>query len=310
MFMLIFMPLFRTNWLLSRQALAECRKIDRQYVTEEELMRVNIWFAQIITDLGRSLQVRQVIVATAITYFKRFYTKNSFRNTEPNLVAATCMYLACKIEESPQHIKAVITDMKTIMQEKGEPFSYDNPKVAEMEFYLLEELNFNMIVYHPYRSLMTLAQDLGTKNEDVHWAWYVINDSYRTDMCLLYPPHVIAAAALYLQIALKGGAQYGDYSLTSMNTANNSSVAGVTTRGAKRGAAAAASNNNNNNNNINTSVNETPKVKDIRLWFAQLNVDLEQIIDIVQEIISLYKLWSEEDKQNEKIRDILNKLLK
>ncbi|CAB4375691.1 unnamed protein product [Rhizophagus irregularis] len=271
-----------TNWLLSRQALADCRKIDRQYVNEQDLIKVNIWFAQIITDLGRRLQVRQVIIATAITYFKRFYTKNSFRNTEPNLVAATCMYLACKIEESPQHIKAIITDMKTIMQERGENFTYENQKVAEMEFYLLEELDFNMIVYHPYRSLMTLAQDLGTKNEDVQWAWYVINDSYRTDMCLLYPPHVVAAAALYLRIALRGGAQYGDYSLTSTtSTANDNSVAGVTTR-----------------------------VKDIRLWFAQLNVDLEHISDIVQEIISLYKLWGEEDKQNEKIREILTRLLK
>ncbi len=140
-----------------------------------------------------------------------------------------------------------------------------------MEFYLLEELDFNMIIYHPYRSLMTLAQDLGTKNDDVQWAWYIINDSYRTDMCLLYPPHVIAAAALYLQIALKGGAQYDDYSLTTTtNNASSSGVAGgVTTRGAKRGAA-----NNNPNNN---SINETPKVNDIRLWFAQLNVDLEQV---------------------------------
>ncbi|CAB4436482.1 unnamed protein product [Rhizophagus irregularis] len=221
-----------TNWLLSRQALADCRKIDRQYVNEQDLIKVNIWFAQIITDLGRSLQVRQVIIATAITYFKRFYTKNSFRNTEPNLVAATCMYLACKIEESPQHIKAIITDMKTIMQERGEHFTYDNQKVAEMEFYLLEELDFNMIMYNG--------------------------------------------------LALRGGAQYGDYSLTSTtSTANDNSVAGVTTR-----------------------------VKDIRLWFAQLNVDLEHISDIVQEIISLYKLWGEEDKQNEKIREILTRLLK
>jgi hypothetical protein len=151
-----------------------------------------------------------------------------------------------------------------------------------MEFYLLEELNFNMIVYHPYRSLMTLAQDLGTKNEDVQWAWYVINDTYRTDMCLLYPPHVIAAAALYLQIALKGGAQYGDYSLTSTTSmANNSS--GVTTRGAKRGAATG-------NNNTSNSANETPKVKDIRLWFAQLNVDLEQVRSYINLFFSSRKI--------------------
>jgi len=42
----VFLFLFRTNWLLSRQALAESRKVDRQYVTEQELIKVNIWFAQ------------------------------------------------------------------------------------------------------------------------------------------------------------------------------------------------------------------------------------------------------------------------
>ncbi|CAG8561245.1 15024_t:CDS:2 [Funneliformis caledonium] len=221
------------HWLLSRHALAECRKVDLKVVTEQELIKVNIWFAQIITELGRKLSVRQVIIATAITYFKRFYTRNSFRNTEPNLVAATCMYLACKIEESPHHIKTVIAEMKAIII--GGSFPYDNQKVAEMEFYLLEELEFNMIVFHPYRSLMTLAQDLGTKNDDVQWAW--------------------------------GGAQYGDYSLTSTtsNANNSGAAAGVTTRNARRGAGNNAGN-----------VNETPKVKDIRLWFAQLNVDSEQ----------------------------------
>ncbi|CAG8571935.1 4716_t:CDS:2 [Funneliformis mosseae] len=269
------------HWLLSRHALAECRKVDLKVVTEQELIKVNIWFAQIITELGRKLSVRQVIIATAITYFKRFYTRNSFRNTEPNLVAATCMYLACKIEESPHHIKTVIAEMKAI---------------------IIEELEFNMIVFHPYRSLMTLAQDLGTKNDDVQWAWYIINDSYRTDMCLLYPPHVIATAALYLQIALKGGAQYGDYSLTSTtsNANNSGAAAGVTTRNARRGAGNNAGN-----------VNETPKVKDIRLWFAQLNVDSEQIIDIVQEIISLYELWNEysEEVKSNGLHELLSRLL-
>lgn len=38
--------------------------------------------------------------------------RNSIRSTDPSLVAATCIYLACKIEECPQHIKHIITEMK------------------------------------------------------------------------------------------------------------------------------------------------------------------------------------------------------
>ncbi|CAG8774557.1 12944_t:CDS:2, partial [Acaulospora morrowiae] len=65
---------------------------------------------------------------------------------------------------------------------------------------------------------------------------------------------------------------------------------------------AAASNSEDNNNEIS-------KVKDIRQWFAQLNVDFEQITDIVQEMISLYALWEEKEKPRE-IQEILQKLLK
>lgn len=36
-------------------------------------------------------------------------------------------------------------------------FPSDITKVAEMEFYLLEELDFHLIIYHPYRSLVQLC---------------------------------------------------------------------------------------------------------------------------------------------------------
>lgn len=36
-------------------------------------------------------------------------------------------------------------------------FPTDNTKLAEMEFYLIEELDFHLIVFHPYRSLLQLC---------------------------------------------------------------------------------------------------------------------------------------------------------
>lgn len=35
-------------------------------------------------------------------------------------------------------------------------FPSDHSKLAEMEFYLLEDLDFDLIVFHPYRSLYAL----------------------------------------------------------------------------------------------------------------------------------------------------------
>ena len=36
-------------------------------------------------------------------------------------------------------------------------FTTDNTKLAEMEFYLIEELDFHLIIFHPYRSLVQLC---------------------------------------------------------------------------------------------------------------------------------------------------------
>jgi cyclin C len=36
-------------------------------------------------------------------------------------------------------------------------FPSDNTKLAEMEFYLIEELDFHLIVFHPYRSLVQIC---------------------------------------------------------------------------------------------------------------------------------------------------------
>lgn len=51
---------------------------------------------------------RQQALATAQLYVRRFYTKVPIRDTNPFLVMATCLYLALKMEECPQHIRLVV----------------------------------------------------------------------------------------------------------------------------------------------------------------------------------------------------------
>ena len=37
-------------------------------------------------------------------------------------------------------------------------FSSDNAKIAEMEFYLVDDLECDLVVYHPYRTLLALCK--------------------------------------------------------------------------------------------------------------------------------------------------------
>ena len=53
-------------------------------------------------------------MATAQVYIRRFYTKVEIRRTNPYLVIATAVYLACKMEECPHHIRLLVAEGRTL----------------------------------------------------------------------------------------------------------------------------------------------------------------------------------------------------
>jgi cyclin C len=68
-----------------------------------------------ITKFGKKLHLRQRVIATAIVFFKRFYLKSSYCDTHPMLVVAACCYVASKAEESPVHIKTVVSEARQFL---------------------------------------------------------------------------------------------------------------------------------------------------------------------------------------------------
>lgn len=64
-----------------------------------------------------------------------------------------------------------------------------------------------LILYHPYRSLTQYIYDLcppesSDSQQLLQTAWCLVNDSYRTDICLLYPPSMVALACLQMACVL------------------------------------------------------------------------------------------------------------
>lgn len=67
-----------------------------------------------MTKLGRRLNVRQTVHATAMVFIHRFYCKVEMKRTNLYLVLSTALYLACKIEECPQHIRVVANEARNL----------------------------------------------------------------------------------------------------------------------------------------------------------------------------------------------------
>lgn len=114
---------------------------------------------EVVVKLARRLSLRQRVIATAHVFFRRFYLKNSYIDTDPFIVVAACIYVAAKAEETPVHVKSVVNEAKQLFQaDYGiKNFPTDNARLAEMEFYLVDELECDLTVFHPYRTLLTLV---------------------------------------------------------------------------------------------------------------------------------------------------------
>lgn len=73
--------------------------------------------SSVLSKLGNKLSLRQRVIATATIFFRRFYLKNSYCDTDPYMVLAACCYVASKAEEQPIQIKAVATEVRNILSE-------------------------------------------------------------------------------------------------------------------------------------------------------------------------------------------------
>ncbi|KAI9821826.1 MAG: RNA polymerase II holoenzyme cyclin-like subunit [Pycnora praestabilis] len=280
----------RLHWQFSAQQLSDIRKslededpsLVQQYALPERRL-LSIYFNQQIGKLGRRMVVRQQALATAQIYVRRFYTKVEIRRTNPYLVLATAFYLACKMEECPQHIRLVVGEARNMWPEF---IISDTSKVGECEFSLISEMNSHLIVHQPYRSLFDLQNSFSMTTEETTLAWSVINDHYLTDLPLLHPPHVIAITAIFLAVVLKPTPASLHTAATSAATVASAAQALTSS---VNGALPAA-------NNL-TTLPQT-KVQKIVSWLAQGEVDVEAVVDCTQDIISLYEVW---EQYNEKV---------
>ncbi|BGP23659.1 cyclinc [Rhodotorula toruloides] len=303
-----------------RYALLTARLDDLRHANEQELAWIEIWSASAMQKICKRLNLRQQVVATAVVYFRRFYLRNSYCETDPALVAAACCYVAAKAEETPVHVKSAVGEAKVVFNDMGlVSFTSDHHRLAEMEFYLLEELDFHLIIFHPYRALIQLCgRDGGANvtgegvrhNRDamlemddttLQMAWFIINDTFRSSLCLVHPPHLIAVAAIYLTFALQppasaaaqilpptASASAGRLSNGSADTSRPSGPAGRTRRQSQD-----ASNNPASALLPSSSAKSTSTAPDPITFLASLAIDQSLILEIVQEIVSLYELWAQ-----------------
>ncbi|KAL5606953.1 hypothetical protein BROUX41_003321 [Berkeleyomyces rouxiae] len=332
----------RHHWNFTKDQLATMRqRLEEQnqdlvhmYPLQQQ-RHLYIYFNTQINRLSKRLAIRQQAISTAQVYLKRYYTRVEIRRTNPYLVVAAAVYLACKIEECPQHIRFIVSEAKSLWQDV---VTIDTGRLGECEFALISEMNSHMIVHQPYRTLQALQADLTLTQDDVALAWSLINDSYMTDLPLLVDPHIIALTAIMLSLVLRpsppshGPGQQQPLSMSQVNMSNMahissaiayaqaSSQAHVAQAKAQVQAQAQAQNLGQSSLNsagggAGSSADTLPKknmrftrVQQYTVWLAESNVDIRSIVDCTQEMVYFYEM---QEQYNDKLtKEQINRFIK
>ncbi|XP_021901994.1 cyclin-H1-1 isoform X1 [Carica papaya] len=161
---------------------------------EEKFLRV--FYEAKLREVCSAFFFPHKIQATALIYFKRFYLQWSVMQHHPKHIILTCVYAACKIEEN--HVSA---------EELGKGIQQDHQMILNYEMAVLQSLEFDLIVYAPYRSVEGFVNDMEEFNRakdeeierlrDLHeTAKLEVDKIMLTDAPLLFSPGQLALAAL------------------------------------------------------------------------------------------------------------------
>ena len=108
-----------------------------------------------------ALHARQRTVATAVSYFWRFYQRGSFATDEPVLVAVACLSLAGKTLENPVHdhtkfvalANAVAAETYSDAASDAALFACAPDALLPCELRVLDALKFDLTPYDPHAAL-------------------------------------------------------------------------------------------------------------------------------------------------------------
>ncbi|KAH6779103.1 arginine-rich cyclin 1, partial [Perilla frutescens var. hirtella] len=197
--------------------------IDTFYLTDEQLKSLpsckddideatettlRIYGCDLIQESGILLKLPQAVMATGQVLFHRFYCKKSFARFNVKRVAASCVWLASKLEESPRKARQVLVVFHRMeCRRENLPIEHLDTSskryvdlkadLIRTERHLLKEMGFICHVEHPHKFISNYIATLEIPPELRQEAWNLANDSLRTTLCVRFKSEVVACGVVY-----------------------------------------------------------------------------------------------------------------
>ncbi|QHS76751.1 TFIIH complex kinase subunit CCL1 [Saccharomyces paradoxus] len=164
---------------------------------EEELDLVN-FYAKKVQVIAQHLNLPTEVVATAISFFRRFFLENSVMQIDPKSIVHTTIFLACKSENYFISVDSFAQKAKSTRE-----------SILKFEFKLLESLKFSLLNHHPYKPLHGFFLDIQNVlygKVDLNYMGQIydrckkrITAALLTDVVYFYTPPQITLATLLIE---------------------------------------------------------------------------------------------------------------
>ncbi|KAJ1725473.1 hypothetical protein LPJ53_000403 [Coemansia erecta] len=193
-----------TGWQFRRGDLQQTPSVQSGWTVErEELDRAKA--CSLIYSAARKLQLPQLTAASACVYLHRFFMRHSLKEYHHYNIAATCLFVACKSEETLRKLESFIPVIvyyaskgKRKAPEGTSEFEKWRTVILHTEVVLLEALCFDMVVEHPYVALIGILETVRAQRQVGQMAWSFVADFLRLPLCLVWPARTLALAAVGL----------------------------------------------------------------------------------------------------------------
>ena len=143
------------NWYWEKKDLrntpSQAKGMD--FDTETRYRREGVRF---ILEIGRTMNLFHLTLATGAVYFHRFYMFHAFQEFPRYVVATCCLFLAGKAEETPKKCRDIVRTVRTLTNDKQfATFGLDpREEIMVLERVLLQTIKFDLQVDHPYQSII------------------------------------------------------------------------------------------------------------------------------------------------------------
>ena len=195
-----------TQWLFTEAELLRAPSI-LDGLTPEKERENRSKGVNFILQVGIMLKLPQITLATASVFLHRFYMRHSMQTYHYYSMAATCLFLAYKVEECVRKMRELVVACVRVAQkdphknvdEQDKEYWRWRDNILQYEDLLLEAICFDLSLEPPYKTLFDLLMQFeqGDNKKLRNAAWAFVNDSCLTTLCLLFPSRTIAASALY-----------------------------------------------------------------------------------------------------------------